>query len=224
MPRLEWDKVGERRYETGVDRGVLYVQDPSDGSYGAGAVWNGLTAVNQNPTGGEASPQYADNIKYLNLVSAEEFEATIEAFTYPKAFMACDGTATVADGVYLGQQNRRAFGFSYRTLIGNDIAGTDYGYKIHIVWGALASPSEKSASTVNDSPEASNFSWSVTTTPVEIGTVGDVNYRPSAYMSFDSTEVDPVDLKALEDLLYGDADGTAELPTPAEVMAIFTTP
>lgn len=223
MARLEWDKIGERRYETGVDRGVLYVQDPSDGSYTDGVVWNGLTAVNQTPTGGEANAQYADNIKYLNLVSNEEFEATIEAFTYPKEFMVCDGTAAPADGVYLGQQNRRGFGFAYRTLIGNDVAGTDYGYKLHLVWGALASPSEKSASTVNESPEATTFSWSITTTPVAVGTIATVEYRPTAHIAIDSTEVDSDDLATLEDLLWG-GEGAAnpQLPSPSEVIALFT--
>ena len=223
MARLEWDKIGERRYETGVDHGVLYVQDPTDGSYADGVVWNGLTAVNQTPTGGEANAQYADNIKYLNLVSNEEFEASIEAFTYPSEFMVCDGTASPADGVYIGQQNRRGFGFSYRTLIGNDVSGTDYGYKIHMVWGALASPSEKSASTVNESPEATTFNWSVTTTPVSVGEIGGVTYRPTAHIAIDSTEVAPEDLTALETLLYGgDGATNAKLPTPAEVIAIFT--
>lgn len=223
MARLEWDKIGERRYETGVDRGVLYVQDPSDGSYTDGVVWNGLTAVNQTPTGGEANAQYADNIKYLNLVSNEEFEATIEAFTYPKEFMVCDGTAAPTDGVYVGQQTRRGFGFAYRTLIGNDVSGTDYGYKIHMVWGALASPSEKPASTVNESPEATTFSWSVTTTPVAVGTIATVEYRPTAHIAIDSTEVDPADLTALETLLWGGEEAAnPQLPSPSEVIALFT--
>ena len=226
MAILEWDKVGDRRYETGVDHGVLYVQDPSTGGYQEGVVWNGLTAVNQTPTGGEANPQYADNIKYLNLMSNEEFEATIEAFTYPAEFMVCDGTASPATGVYVGQQSRVGFGFSWRTLIGNDTQGTDYGDKIHMVWAAMAAPSEKSNSTVNDSPEASTFSWGVTTTPTAVGTVGTgptaKEYRPAAHIAIDSTEVDADDLATLEALLYGGESAEATLPTPAEVIAIFT--
>lgn len=223
MPKLVWDKTGERFYETGVDHGVLYVQDAS-GAYPDGVVWNGLTAVTKSPSGAEATPQYADNMKYLNLVSAEEFGATIEAFTYPEEFEACDGSAVVAPGVTVGQQRRKTFGFAYRSLIGNDIEGTDLGYKIHLVYGALAAPTEKAYNTVNDSPEAMTLSWEITTTPAEIGTVGGVAYKPSATIIIDSREVDPADLTALEALLYGDDTLPAKLPSPAEVIALLGAP
>lgn len=216
MAKLAWDQIGERLYETGVDRGVLYLRG-SNGSYTTGIPWNGLTTVTESPTGGEANPQYADNIKYLNLFSAEEFEGTIEAFTYPDEFMLCDGTAEPADGVYISQQVRRSFGFSYRTLIGNDVDGTDFGYKIHLVYGAMASPSEKSRTTVNDTPEAINFSWGITTTPEYAGE----DLKPTAHITIDSTKVTAPQLAALEELLYGTEAEESTLPTPVEVIALF---
>ena len=216
MARLEWDKTGERVYESGVDHGVLYVMDGT-GNYGTGVVWNGLTAVTESPSGAEPNPQYADNIKYLNLISAEEFGATIEAFTYPKEFEQCDGTASLAPGITIGQQTRKTFGFSYRTKVGNDVEGQDAGYKLHLVYGALAAPSERAYSTINDSPEAITFSWEVTTTAVAVE-----GHKPTAILTIDSTLVDPTDLSALEDLLYGPTTGTGspKLPLPAEVMAL----
>lgn len=214
MTAIKWDEIGERLYETGVDRGVLYLQG-SDGTYGDGVAWNGLTNVTERPTGGESNPQYADNIKYLNLISAEEFEATIEAFTYPDEFALCDGSAEPADGVYVGQQSRSPFGFSYRTLIGNDTDGTDYGYKLHLIYGAMAEPSEKTRDTVNDSPEAMSLSWDITTTPVPV-----TGMKPTAHITIDSTKVAAADLKTLEDMLYGDG-GEAQLPLPDAVIAIF---
>ena len=217
MARLQWDKTGERVYESGVDHGVLYVMDGT-GAYGTGVVWNGLTAVTESPSGAEPNPQYADNIKYLNLISAEEFGATIEAFTYPKEFEQCDGTASLAPGITIGQQTRKTFGFSYRTKVGNDVEGQDAGYKLHLVYGALAAPSERAYSTINDSPEAITFSWEVTTTAVAVE-----GHKPTAILTIDSTLVDPADLTALEDLLYGPTTGTGtpKLPLPAEVMAII---
>lgn len=216
MSKLEWDKVGERRYETGVRRGVLYRQD-SGGLYSTGEAWNGLTAVTESPTGAEANPQYADNIKYLNLISAEEFGCTIEAFTYPDSFAECDGSAVVISGVTIGQQARKPFGFSYETRVGNDIDGTDFGFKLHLVYSALAAPSEKNFATINDSPEALAFSWEVTTTPVDAGN----NYKPTATITIDSTKVPAAKLAELMDILYGTAGAEARLPLPAEVFAIF---
>lgn len=221
MARLEWDAVGDRFYETGVDRGVLYIPD-TDGDYAEGYAWNGLTAVTESPEGAEANAQYADNIKYLNLVSAEEFGGTIEAFTYPDEFGQCDGTAEPEPGVKVGQQNRKTFGLSYRTLIGNDVDGTDLGYKIHLVYGALASPSEKAYATVNDSPEAITFSWEFSTTSVPVGTVGGVDYRPSSTITIDSTKASAESLADLEDLLYGDTENGPTLPSPSEVFALFS--
>lgn len=195
MVALAWDAVGERTYETGVDRGVLYLPSAL-GVYDTGYAWNGLTAISEAPSGAEPSAQYADNIKYLNLVSAEEFGATIEAFTYPEQFGVCDGTAIPMKGVAIGQQARKSFGLSYRTLKGNDVDGTDHGYKIHLVYGCLAAPSEKAYATVNDSPEAITFSWEVTTSPVEVP-----GLKPTAVITIDSTEVDAEDLLALEAIL-----------------------
>lgn len=216
MANLVWDQTGERLFETGVDRGVLYVRD-SEGNYPQGVVWNGLTTVTESPTGAEATPQYADNIKYLNLISNEEFEGTIEAFTYPEEFGACDGTASPSRGVFVGQQRRSTFGFSYRTRVGNDVEGDDLGYKLHLVWGALASPSEKAYATVNDTPEAINFSWSVTTTGVPVE-----GFRPVSTITIDSTTVDPTELAALEEILYGSATEEASLPLPGDVLALFS--
>lgn len=220
MAELMWDQTGEKVYETGTDRGVLYLAE--NGTYDLGVAWNGLVSVTESPTGAEATPQYADNIKYLNLVSAEEFEATIEAFTYPEEFEACNGSVAPESGVYIGQQNRKTFGFSYRSLIGNDTEGTDYGYKIHLVYGALASPSEKAMNTVNDSPEAATFSWSITTTAVSVGTIGGVNYKPTSTVTIDSTKVDAGALAALEAIIYGTAGVDPRLPLPAEVIGLFS--
>jgi hypothetical protein len=215
MTRLAWDQVGERVYETGVDHGVLYIPT-SEGVYDQGYAWNGLTTVTESPSGAEASPQYADNIKYLNLLSAEEFGATVEAFTYPEEFAQCDGTASPEPGVAIGQQARRQFGLSYRTRVGNDTDGTEHGYKIHLIYGALAAPSEKAYGTINDSPEAITFSWAVTTTPVDV-----TGYKPTAQLVIDSTKVDATALTALEDRLYGTAGQDPELPLPDDVLAIF---
>lgn len=208
MTELSWDEVGERQYETGVDRGVLYVRG-SDGAYPAGVAWNGLTAVNETPTGAESNPVYADNIKYLNLVSAEEFEATIEALMYPIEFEACDGSAELVEGLTISQQPRKIFGFSYRTLMGNDTEGTEYGEKIHVVYGALASPSEKARSTVNDTPEPVPFSWTVTTTPVPV-----TGFKPTAKLTFNSTVIEPTKYKLITDALYGTSTEEAYLPMP----------
>lgn len=223
MTALQWDKAGDRLYETGVDRGVLYIPD-AVGTYETGYAWNGLTAVSESPSGAEPNPQYADNIKYLNLISAEEFGATIEAFTYPDEFAQCDGTA-VLSGVQIAQQSRKAFGFSYRTLIGNDLVGTDFGYKIHLVYGCTASPSEKSRSTVNDSPEAATFSWEITTTPVAVTGINPATgkpLRPTAHIVIDSTQVTSVQLEALEQVLYGTAGVDPKMPSPDDVLALFS--
>lgn len=214
MAVLTWDGTGERLYETGVDRGVLYI--PTGGIYDTGYAWNGLTAVTESPTGAEATALYADNIKYLNLVSAEEFGATIEAYTYPEEFAQCDGTATPSAGVSVGQQMRKTFGFSFRTRLGNDVDGSDYGYKLHLVYGALAAPSEKAFATINDSPEAITFSWEVTTTPVPV-----TGLKPTAIITIDSTKVAPANLATLEEALYGTAGTDARLPLPDEVLGIF---
>lgn len=222
MTALQWDKTGERLYETGVDHGVLYQVD-NTGEYVDGVSWNGLVTVTESPSGAEASPQYADNIKYLNLVSAEQFGATIEAFTYPVEFEQNDGSAAPTAGVSLGQQGRKTFGFCYRTRIGNDIDGTDHGYKLHLVYGALAAPSEKAHTTINDSPEAITFSWEVTTTPIEVGTVGGETYKPTAKITVDSTKVAPLKLLTLEQQLYGTVGTDPSMPLPADVITILTT-
>jgi hypothetical protein len=216
-----WDQVGERFYETGVDHGVLYIPN-AGGQYVNGVPWNGLTTVTESPSGAEATPQYADNIKYLNLVAAEEFGGTIEAFTYPDEFEQCDGTASPVAGVSIGQQSRKTFGLSYRTLIGNDVDGTDYGYKIHLVWGALAAPSEKARATVNDSPEALALSWEFTTTAVEVGLIEGTLYKPSATLTINSSRVDATALNTLLDILYGTVGTDPRLPLPAEVFALFS--
>lgn len=217
MSKLVWDKTGERRYETGVDHGVLFPKDET-GAYKSGVVWNGLTAVNETPSGAEPNPIYADNVKYLNLMSAEDFGASIEAFTYPDEFAACQGCAEPAVGVTIGQQTRREFGFSYRTLIGNDVDGQDHGYKIHLVYNALAAPSEKGYSTVNETPEAITFSWDVTTTPVAV-----TGYKPTAHLEIDSTKASAEIMKQLEDMLYGTESEESKLPTPDEVIELFKT-
>ena len=214
MSKLKWDQVGERLYETGVSKGVLYPKT-AQGAYGNGVAWNGLTSVNESPSGAEATPLYADNIKYLNLLSAEEFGATVEAYTYPDEFAACNGELELGKGVSVGQQKRSSFGLSYQTKIGNDVDG-EYGYKIHIIYGAFAAPSEKAYATVNDSPEAITFSWELTTTPVEVP-----GMKPTASITIDSTKIDAEKLTALEDLLYGTAEAEATLPTPQKIIEII---
>lgn len=216
MAKLVWDQTGERLYETGVKNGVLYVQS-STGTYPKGVAWNGLTAVTQSPSGAEATPLYADDMKYLNLYSAEEFGATIEAYTYPDEFAECDGSAELADGVFVGQQPRKAFGLVYKTVLGNDVKNNKYGYKLHIIYGAMAAPSEKAYATINDSPEAITFSWELTTTPVAVE-----GFEPTAYIEIDSTKADPTKLAALEKKLFGDESTEAELPLPAEIKALMT--
>lgn len=213
MSKLVWDKSGERLFETGVNKGVLYPQD-AQGTYPKGVVWNGLTAVTESPSGAEATPLYADNIKYLNLMSAEEFGATIEAYTYPDEFGECNGEAELTAGVSIGQQTRKSFGMAYQTKVGNDI-NSDLGYKIHLIYGALASPSEKAYATVNDSPEAITFSWEVTTTPVEV-----TGFKPTATLVIDSTKVAAEKLAALEAVLYGSESEEARLPLPNEVLTL----
>lgn len=221
--RLVWDQTGKKTYETGVDRGVLYPIQ-TGGLYNKGVAWNGLSAVTESPSGAEATAIYADNIKYLNLMSAEEFGATVEAYTYPDEFAECDGSASIATGVYAGQQNRKIFGLCYRTVYGNDVDGNDYGYKLHLIYGCQASPSEKGYSTINDSPEAITFSWELTTTPVNV-----TGYKPTACIIIDSTKADPTKLAALEEILYG-KDGSPEpstggtdprLPLPDEIITLM---
>jgi hypothetical protein len=222
MTKITWDNTGERTYETGVDHGVLYERDEA-GEYSTGVAWNGLTTVTESPAGAEATPTYADNIKYLNLVSVETFGATIEAYTYPPEFEKYDGNATPTPGVSIGQQTRKPFGFCYRTRKGNDVEATDFGYKLHMVYGALAAPSEKAYATISDSPEAITFSWEVTTNPVSVGTVGGVDYAPTASITIDSTKVDPAKLAILETQLYGDASNDPSMPMPADVITMMTT-
>lgn len=214
MAKLVWNEAGKRLYETGIDKGVLYVSDGS-GGYQKGVVWNGLVSVNESPSGAEATPLYAGNIKYVELMSNEEFGASIEAYTYPEEFEQCDGSAELADGVTIGQQPRKSFGLCYRTKIGNDTAGDDHGYKIHLIYGAKAAPTEKSYTTINDSPEAITFSWEVTTTPIEVE-----GHKPTATLTIDSTKVAPDKLAAIEKKLYGDVSTEAALPTPAEILAL----
>ena len=214
MAKLVWDEVGKRTYETGVDKGVLYVQD-AEGAYGKGVAWNGLTAVNESPSGAEPTPLYADNIKYLELTSKEEYGATIEAYTYPDEFEACDGSAEIGEGVVIGQQSRKVFGLCYRTVKGNDVKNNDYGYKIHLVYGCKAKPAQKNYQTINDSPEAITFSWEVSTTPVEVQ-----GFKPTATVTIDSTKVTAEKLKALEDALYGTESVEPKLLLPSEILAI----
>lgn len=220
MPKIVWDQTGDREFETGVDQGVLYEPDAT-GVFATGVPWNGLTSVTESPSGAESNPQYADNIKYLNLKSAEEFGATIEAFTYPDEFGKYNGEAQPEAGVYLGQQRRGSFGLSYRTLKGNDLVGTDYGYKLHLVWNCDAAPSERAYATVNESPEAITFSWELTTTKVPVGVIKGVKYAPTASLTIDSTKVDADALAELEDILYGSETESARLPFPAEVVSLF---
>jgi len=213
--KLTWNETGTRHYETGVKNGVLYVRD-KDGKYPKGVAWNGLTGVTESPSGAEPSPLYADDIKYLTLMSIEELGATIEAFVSPDEFDECDGTAELAPGVSIGQQARKIFGMSYRTTIGNDVELDDHGYKLHLLYGALASPSEKAYATINESPEAITFSWEVTTTPVEVP-----GFKPTALITIDSTKVNETVLKQLEDILYGSTEADAYLPLPTELKALF---
>ena len=216
MAKLVWDESGKRVYETGVRNGVLYVQG-ENGQYENGVAWNGLTAVTESPSGAEPTALYADDIKYLELFSAEEFGATIEAYTYPEEFEACDGSASLGTGVTIGQQDRKAFGICYRTVVGNDVKGNEHGYKLHLVYGAKAKPSEKAYATVNDSPEAVTFSWEVTTTPVNVA-----GFKPTATVTIDSTKIQPDKLKAIEDKLYGTQDQEPALLMPDEIKQIIT--
>lgn len=216
MSKLIWDATGNRLYETGVKQGVLYPQE-TGGAYPKGVPWSGLTAVTESPSGAEATPIYADDTKYLNLRSAEDFGATVEAYTYPKEFAQCDGSAEIAKGVVIGQQKRNPFGLSYRTTLGNDTEGNDYGYKLHLIYGATAAPSEKAYATINDNPEAITFSWELTTTPVSVP-----GFKPTAYVIIDSTEVDAAKLKALEDILYGSESEEARLPLPDEIATLMS--
>ena len=218
MSRLTWDNTSERLYETGVKQGVLYpIQN--DGKYSKGVAWNGLTAVTESPSGAEATALYADDIKYLNLMSNEEFGATIEAYTYPDEFAECDGSAALATGVMIGQQKRKTFGLCYRTTLGNDVDGNDYGYKLHLIYGCLAAPSEKAYATINDSPEAITFSWEISTTPVNVN-----GFKPTSCITIDSTKADEAKLAALEEILYGKDEPTAEprLPLPDEVATLMS--
>ena len=218
MAKLVWDKTGDRLYETGVKNGVLYI--PTAGVYSKGVAWNGLTAVTESPSGAEATALYADDTKYLSLMSAEEFGATIEAYTYPDEFAACDGSAELADGVMIGQQKRSTFGLCYKTTIGNDTEGNDHGYKLHIIYGAQAKPSERAYATINDSPEAITFSWEITTTPVNV-----TGAKPTASLVIDSTKADPSKLAALEDILYGkdgEPGNEPRLPLPDEIKSLMT--
>ena len=217
MSKLVWDATGSREYETGVKNGVLYVQNGS-GTYEKGVAWNGLISVTESPSGAEATPLYADDIKYLELFSTEEFGATIECYTYPEEFEACDGSAEITKGVVIGQQNRTSFGLCYRTTLGNDVKGNEHGYKLHLIYGATAAPSEKAYATINDSPEAITFSWEISCTPVEVP-----GLKPTACITIDSTKVNPTKLQQLEAKLYG-GEGEAMLPLPSEIKQIFAEP
>ena len=215
MSKIVWDAIGEHTFETGVRNGVLYLKD-AQGAYSTGVAWNGLTSVSESPEGAEATDLYADDIKYLTLMSAENFKATIEAYTYPDEFAECDGSATIADGVTIGQQSRKPFGLCYRTAIGNDTDGNEHGYKLHIVYGCQASPSEKQYSTINDSPEAITFSWEVNTTPVNVN-----GKKPAATLIIDSTKADKAKLTALEAILYGSESEEPRLPLPDEIATLM---
>ena len=215
--RIVWDQTGERLYETGVKKGVLYPQG-ENGTYPTGVAWNGLTAVTESPSGAEASPLYADDIKYLNLYSTEEFGATVEAYTYPDEFAQCDGSAEIATGVVIGQQKRKMFGMSYVTTLGNDVDSNNHGYKLHLIYGATAAPSEKGYTSISDSPEAITFSWELSTTPVSVS-----GFDPTASITIDSTKADKTKLKALEDILYGTEETEARLPLPDEVATLMGT-
>lgn len=216
MSKIVWDAVGEHTFETGVRNGVLYLKD-AQGAYNTGVAWNGLTSVSESPEGAEPTDLYADDTKYLTLMSAENFKATIEAYTYPVEFEECDGSATIAKGVVIGQQSRKPFGLCYRTAIGNDTDGNEHGYKLHIVYGCQASPSEKQYSTINDSPDAVTFSWEVNTTPVNV-----TGKKPTATLIIDSTKADKAKLTALEDILYGSETAEPRLPLPDEIATLMT--
>ena len=218
MSRLTWDNTGERLFETGVKNGVLYPIQ-AGGKYTKGVAWNGLISVTESPSGAEATALYADDIKYVNLLSNEEFGATIEAYTYPDEFAECDGSGTLAEGVLLGQQKRKVFGLCYRTTIGNDVDGNDHGYKLHLVYGCLAAPSEKAYSTINDNPDAITFSWEVTTTPVNV-----TGFKPTSQITIDSTKVAKEKMTAIEALLYGSESKEPSLPLPDELAAVLSTP
>lgn len=218
MSRLTWDNTGERLFETGVKNGVLYPIQ-ADGKYTKGVAWNGLISVTESPSGAEATALYADDIKYVNLLSNEEFGATIEAYTYPDEFAECDGSGTLAEGVLLGQQKRKVFGLCYRTTIGNDVDGNDHGYKLHLVYGCLAAPSEKAYSTINDNPDAITFSWEVTTTPVNV-----TGFKPTSQITIDSTKVAKEKMTAIEALLYGSEEKEPSLPLPDELAAVLSAP
>ena len=215
MAKIKWDETGEKIYETGVKNGVLYLPDET-GAYVKGVAWNGLTAVTESPSGAESTPLYADDIKYVELFSAEEFGATLECYTYPDEFAECDGSAEVAPGVIIGQQNRKTFGLCYRTTLGNDVKGNEFGYKLHLIYGAKASPSEKSYSTINDSPEAITFSYEITTTPVNV-----TGHKPTACLTINSTKVEAGKMQQLEALLYGAESTEAKLPLPDEVINLL---
>lgn len=215
MAKLVWDATGARKYETGVRNGVLYVMDES-GAYPKGVAWNGLTAVTESPSGAEATALYADDVKYLNLISAEEFGATVEAYTYPDEFAQCNGEASLVDGVTIGQQPRKTFGMAYRTVLGNDIENESYGYKLHLIYGAVASPSEKAYATINDSPDAITFSWELKTTPVVVE-----GFKPTASLTIDSTKANAAKLAALEAILFGSESAEARLPLPNEIATLM---
>lgn len=215
MAKIVWDESGKRIYETGVRKGVLYLQD-AQGAYSKGVAWNGLTAVTESPSGAEPTALYADDIKYLELFSAEEFGATIEAYTYPAEFEKCDGSASLGTGVTIGQQDRATFGLCYRTVLGNDVKGSEFGYKLHLIYGAKAKPSEKGYQTINDSPEAITFSWEISTTPVNVA-----GFKPTACVTIDSTKIEPEKLAQIETLLYGDVSAEAKLPLPDEIAGIL---
>ena len=215
MAKLVFNNVGERLFETGVKNGVLYVMG-EDGAYENGVVWNGLTAVTESPSGAETTPLYADDVKYVVIYAAEEFGATVEAYTYPEEFEQCDGSASISEGITIGQQTRKSFGMCYKTSVGNDVQGQDFGYKIHIIYGAKAAPSEKSYSTINDSPEAVTFSWELSTVPVPVE-----GFNPTATMVIDSTRVPSEKMKLIEDKLYGTESEEATLPLPNELLALL---
>lgn len=225
MAAITWDEVGKREYETGVDHGVLYPLSASN-TYDTGVAWNGLISISENPSGAESSPKYADNIKYLDMTSAEEFGCTIEAFTYPPEFELCDGTAELAPGVTVSQQARQTFGLSYRTKVGNDTEGNEHGYKLHLVYGAKAAPTQKQYQTINESPEPITFSWEVTTTPVVVKAINSKTkkpFAPTAHLTINSATIDPQKLKTIEEMLYGGgSNGSPKLPTPDEIYTILT--
>lgn len=214
MSKLVWDQTGERKFETGVSECALYLLEA--GAYNNGVAWNGITNITEKPSGAEATPLYADNIKYLNLIGNEEFGATVEAYMYPDEFAQCDGSASIADGVMIGQQTRKTFGLAYKTLIGNDTDGTTHGYKLHLIYGALAAPSERAYASTNESPEAATMSWELTTTPVAVA-----GFKPTSIVTIDSTKADPTKLAALEAIVYGGADTEPRLPLPDEVATLM---